>query len=151
MQWIPFSITVSTSRCNNSLSNLHSWRPKSREVKKIVGESVIYCYSRLQTSCLDKYQKLSKFESGEPQSDVRKAMTHLYYGYVKLIRVCHTYMGMSHLYGYVKLIRVCHTCTGMSHLYGFVTLIGVCQTCTLGCVENHAKLYKFDMLCTFGS
>ena len=99
MQWIPFSITVSTSRCNNSLSNLHSWRPKSREVKKIVGESVIYCYSRLHTSCLDRHQKLSKFESGEPQSDVRKAMTHLYYGYVKLIRVCQTYMGMSHLYG----------------------------------------------------
>ena len=82
MQWIPFSITVSTSRCNNSLSNLHSWRPKSREVKKIVGESVIYCYSRLQTSCLDG----KTFQIREPQNDVRKAITNLY-GYVKLIRV----------------------------------------------------------------
>ena len=48
--------------------------------------------------------------------------------YVKLMKVCHTYEGVSHLWRCVTFMKACHTYEGMSNLWRYFELMNVCQT-----------------------
>ena len=39
----------------------------------------------------------------------------------KILRLCHSFVGMSHFHGYVKLSWVCHTFVAMSKFLRYVT------------------------------
>ena len=48
---------------------------------------------------------------------VRKSPKKVTFANFQILKVCHTYEGMSYLWRYVKLMKVCHTYESMSYLW----------------------------------
>ena len=46
---------------------------------------------------------------------------------VEVIKVCHSYEGLSQLSRYVTIVKVCHSNEGMSQLRRYVTITRVCH------------------------